>query len=356
LINFQTKKRPLIHEFYNVKKEAYINRYFIINKGMTFLLSEKIYCLLYSTYNTSFMTMTNAWSEQQSLILHFKCSSDSSVVIKCENSIIMVEFSGLRSETILFSNFCEFIRGILKSCFYRAEYDEVIECKCASHTYFVEDLFDGFMQNKKHVMCHHISKSLLIENMAPDLTLPRLKSYHDRYIEGEKLGVGAFGSVSKGELKEGGSPIAIKRFNSFGTEEGTGFVSWEVFLSFQYEALIACGLNNKFLVRQFGIDLRELVLIQELIPHDTLGNLLYKNKGRDDICIQLRKKFCRDIAQGLTYLHSTKPPLIHRDLRSYNIFLSSLDDNVEVNAKIGDFGLSTYAYTKLAEPLESWQW
>lgn len=56
-----------------------------------------------------------------------------------------------------------------------------------------------------------------------------------------------------------------------------------------------------------------------------------------------------------------KPPIIHRDVRSYNIFVMSLDlpgsTKVTVNAKIGDFGLSVQStLLPLREPLESWQW
>ena len=34
----------------------------------------------------------------------------------------------------------------------------------------------------------------------------------------------------------------------------------------------------------------------------------------------------------------------------------STNENAEVNAKIGDFGLSIFAHCKINEPLESWQW
>jgi serine/threonine-protein kinase TNNI3K len=64
----------------------------------------------------------------------------------------------------------------------------------------------------------------------------------------------------------------------------------------------------------------------------------------------------------LKYLHSLKPLIIHRDLRSYNIFITSLEipnnnNNEIVNAKIGDFGLSIQnTLLPLREALESWQW
>jgi serine/threonine protein kinase len=56
------------------------------------------------------------------------------------------------------------------------------------------------------------------------------------------------------------------------------------------------------------------------------------------------------------YLHTRNPPIVHRDIRSYNIFIMSTDMNVKVNAKIGDFGLSVFSHFAIEEPLESWQW
>jgi len=48
-----------------------------------------------------------------------------------------------------------------------------------------------------------------------------------------------------------------------------------------------------------------------------------------------------DIAKGMHFLHfTTWPPVIHRDLKSPNVLLSSLDPTAEVCAKVADFGLS----------------
>lgn len=43
----------------------------------------------------------------------------------------------------------------------------------------------------------------------------------------------------------------------------------------------------------------------------------------------------RDIAQGLRFLHASKPPILHRDLKAKNILIDS-----RFRAKVADFGLS----------------
>ncbi|CAJ1945944.1 unnamed protein product [Cylindrotheca closterium] len=44
----------------------------------------------------------------------------------------------------------------------------------------------------------------------------------------------------------------------------------------------------------------------------------------------------RDVAQGLRFLHASKPPILHRDLKAKNILIDS-----RFRAKVADFGLST---------------
>ena len=47
-------------------------------------------------------------------------------------------------------------------------------------------------------------------------------------------------------------------------------------------------------------------------------------------------QICRDVAQGLRFLHSSKPPILHRDMKGRNILIDA-----RFRAKLCDFGLST---------------
>lgn len=49
------------------------------------------------------------------------------------------------------------------------------------------------------------------------------------------------------------------------------------------------------------------------------------------------KSWCRQILKGLNFLHSRSPPIIHRDLKCDNIFITGTTGSV----KIGDLGLAT---------------
>ena len=59
--------------------------------------------------------------------------------------------------------------------------------------------------------------------------------------------------------------------------------------------------------------------------------------------------------KGMKYLQSMVPPIIHRDLRSPNIFLMSNDPAAKVTAKVADFGLSRLVETKIGGVLGTWQ-
>jgi len=47
--------------------------------------------------------------------------------------------------------------------------------------------------------------------------------------------------------------------------------------------------------------------------------------------------WCRQILKGLHFLHTRSPPVIHRDLKCDNIFITGTTGTV----KIGDLGLAT---------------
>ena len=70
-------------------------------------------------------------------------------------------------------------------------------------------------------------------------------------------------------------------------------------------------------------------LVMEYLPYSLL-ELLPKNKHiLDSYSILL------DVANGLNYLHSKQPPIIHRDLSASNVLLTG-----DYKAKIADLGMS----------------
>ncbi|KAI9093966.1 hypothetical protein K1719_026964 [Acacia pycnantha] len=75
-------------------------------------------------------------------------------------------------------------------------------------------------------------------------------------------------------------------------------------------------------------------MITELFMSGTLRQYRKKHKNVD---LKAIKSWARQILQGLAYIHSQKPPIIHRDLKCDNIFVNGNHGEV----KIGDLGLAT---------------
>ena len=68
-------------------------------------------------------------------------------------------------------------------------------------------------------------------------------------------------------------------------------------------------------------------------------------------------KILSDIAKGMEYLHGQNPPIAHRDLRSPNVLLCTLDPHEhDVCAKVADFGLSVAVTDRLHLSLSTWEW
>lgn len=66
------------------------------------------------------------------------------------------------------------------------------------------------------------------------------------------------------------------------------------------------------------------------------------------------RSWCRQILKGLLFLHTRTPPIIHRDLKCDNIFITGPTGSV----KIGDLGLATlkrasFAKSVIGEPVSS---
>ncbi|KAI5670149.1 hypothetical protein M9H77_10513 [Catharanthus roseus] len=81
---------------------------------------------------------------------------------------------------------------------------------------------------------------------------------------------------------------------------------------------------------------RNINLIMDFFSSRTLRHYSKNHKYVD---IKSIKRWGRQILEGLNYLHSKNPPIIHRDLRCDNIFVNGSGNLVEV--KIGDLGLAT---------------
>ncbi|NXQ24394.1 WNK1 kinase, partial [Alaudala cheleensis] len=117
---------------------------------------------------------------------------------------------------------------------------------------------------------------------------------------------------------------------------------------FKEEAEMLKGLQHPNIVRFYDSwesSLRGkkcIVLVTELMTSGTLKTYLKRFKVMKP---KVLRSWCRQILKGLHFLHTRTPPIIHRDLKCDNIFITGPTGSV----KIGDLGLATLMRTSFAK-------
>lgn len=106
------------------------------------------------------------------------------------------------------------------------------------------------------------------------------------------------------------------------------------------EIHVMTRLDHQNVAKYLGHDLskpKKIMLFMEYYT-ETLAGVLKKRKDEDAWTTPEEvTKWSMQIAKGLQYLHSLSPPLIHRDLKSENVFVLYDSQGRVETLKIGDF-------------------
>ncbi|XP_040385325.1 wall-associated receptor kinase-like 14 isoform X1 [Oryza brachyantha] len=160
-------------------------------------------------------------------------------------------------------------------------------------------------------------------------------SYHEvtratnSFSHTHRLGTGAYGTVYVGKLPASSpSLVAIKRLRRRYDDDDDTAVA--LLLN---EVKLISSLSHPNLVRLLGccLDRGEQILVYEFVPNGTLAHHL----AGGGLPWRARLGVAAETAAAIAYLHSTRPPILHRDVKSSNILLDG-----DLRPKLADFGLS----------------
>ncbi len=103
------------------------------------------------------------------------------------------------------------------------------------------------------------------------------------------------------------------------------------------EAGVMTCLRHPKILQLYGCSLtvQSIWIASELCTKGSLRMLL--NDRKESLSLLEKLSICLDVADGMMYLHSRNPPIIHRDLKSHNIFVTEASP-ANLIAKIGDWG------------------
>ncbi|TMW66372.1 hypothetical protein Poli38472_004137 [Pythium oligandrum] len=142
----------------------------------------------------------------------------------------------------------------------------------------------------------------------------------------EELGQGTFGCVYAATWKE--TKVAVKKITLQGDTKS-------IVTSFGSEASVMAQLRHPNVVMFMGVMVHpEFVgLVMELCPKGSVYSVIHSDDVHIDWSLLLRMMI--DSSRGMHFLHTSNPPILHRDLKSVNLLIDA-----DWRCKVSDFGLS----------------
>ncbi|KAF9579847.1 hypothetical protein BGW38_003726 [Lunasporangiospora selenospora] len=148
---------------------------------------------------------------------------------------------------------------------------------------------------------------------------------YESLVVGKKLGAGGFKDCYAGTHMGEAVAIGELRIQNFTELDIT---------EMRHEINVLKQLRHENIIRFIGVctNIKHLCIVTELCENGDLYDFMRKNKKPT---FGQMIGYMHDISLALSYLHSRRPSIIHRDMKSMNVLISA-----DFRAKINDFGLA----------------
>lgn len=157
-----------------------------------------------------------------------------------------------------------------------------------------------------------------------------IRGGHFAWVRGDVLGHGSLGSVFKALDQRTGQMIAVKEVLIDQMDEHD--VKFR--LALENEVRICQDLKHPHIVSYLGHDYIDsrLYIYLEYMAGGSMAQVLSQFGPLDDSLIAI---YTRGLLEGLEYLHTREPPVLHRDIKGANILVG-----LDCKVKLSDFGCS----------------
>lgn len=164
-------------------------------------------------------------------------------------------------------------------------------------------------------------------------------------IQEDCIGFGSTSVVYLGYLRGVPEPVAVKEVVLSQLEEQYGCQDEGIILAITRELEVWPEINHpsilKFLGFCFSPDRTTLRIVSQHCRGGTLFDLLH-NCWHIRLSNAQKKRILLDCARAVDYLHNIQKPVMHRDLKSLNVFVLEpvVDERSDVRVKLADFGFA----------------
>ncbi|CAJ1395309.1 unnamed protein product [Effrenium voratum] len=167
------------------------------------------------------------------------------------------------------------------------------------------------------------------------------------WVRGENLGRGSLGNVFQALDQGSGQLFAVKEV-LINTSDAAD-VQFKDALENEIE--ICSRLKHPSIVTYLGHDYIDkcLFIYMEYMIGGSMASVLQQFGAFEE---SLTARYTRDLLEGLAYLHTQDPPVLHRDIKSANILMGHSANSAELCAKLADFGCSKRTENSLSHTLK----
>ena len=212
-----------------------------------------------------------------------------------------------------------------------------------------EKIYKVSEDNTCKVLCerNHVPRTVNITEFCPDLTfqdLPKTMRFTNNDIQCEqteinKLGEGQFGKVFRGLCKNKiKAAIKFYKFDMNSADELSS--SLDKFYEIRQEIIMLSKLrHHPYIIQFLGFSLQpDLCAVIEYAQHGALSSIIHKKPKVIPRIVRFR--ICQQIASAVAFMHQKY--ILHRDIKSDNILLFSLEHDAIKNIKLTDFGTANF--------------